>query len=73
MDIDLYAMKSPVIREMYLMELKKLLDFLDLQEAGILEEKATIFAGREGISGFKIYWHNKIWYIIDVIWLSTSF
>ena len=57
MDIDLYAMKSPIIREMYLMELKKLLDFLDLQEAGILEEKATNFAGREGTSGFifKIY------------------
>ncbi len=39
------------------MELKKLLDFLDLQEAGILEEKATNFAGREETDGFifKIY------------------
>ena len=40
----LYAMKSPATKEKYLMRLGKFLDFLNLQDNGKLEDKATIFA-----------------------------
>jgi integrase len=40
----LYAMKSPATKEKYLMRLGKFLDFLNIQEGGILEVKSRIFA-----------------------------
>ena len=40
----LYAMKSPATKEKYLMRLGKFLDFLNIQDNGKLEDKATIFA-----------------------------
>jgi hypothetical protein len=40
----LYAMKSPATKEKYLMRLGKFLDFLNIQDGGILEDKARAFA-----------------------------
>jgi hypothetical protein len=40
----LYAMKSPATKEKYLMRLVKFLDFLNIQEGGILEDKSRAFA-----------------------------
>ena len=43
----LYAMKSPATKEKYLMRLGKFLDFLNIQEGDILEDKSRIFARKE--------------------------
>jgi hypothetical protein len=40
----LYAMKSPATKEKYLMRLGKFLNFLNIQEGDILEDKSRIFA-----------------------------
>jgi hypothetical protein len=42
--VSVYHIKSLLTIQMYLMGLEKILDFLILQEAGIVEEKGTIFA-----------------------------
>ena len=40
----LYAMKSPATKEKYLMRLRKFLNSLNVQDGGVLEDKARAFA-----------------------------
>jgi hypothetical protein len=42
----LYSMKSPATKEKYLMRLEKFLDFLNIEEGGILEDKSRALQQR---------------------------